>query len=234
MIRFRHAVHSVVSVGAVVLLCAWTAPHVAGQGRGAAESPASKRPPQLSRRRPIRRSRSRPARRASSAQCGFCHGRDAGGQRERARSHPLVASRRGRSRRQDWSADSRGASRQGNAGIQSRADADIAAIVAFIHDAKTKAETAGRRTARVDVEDLQTGNADAGRRYFNGAGGCAKCHSLSGDFAKVGARSSGACPVAAPALSRLGPRGRACACAASGDDSDDARRPGRHRQAGVS
>jgi cytochrome c oxidase cbb3-type subunit 3 len=43
----------------------------------------------------------------------------------------------------------------------------------------------------VDVEDLQTGNAEAGRRYFNGAGGCARCHSLTGDFAKVGARYQG-------------------------------------------
>jgi cytochrome c oxidase cbb3-type subunit 3 len=43
----------------------------------------------------------------------------------------------------------------------------------------------------VDVEDLQTGNAEAGRRYFNGAGGCAKCHSITGEFAKVGSRYEG-------------------------------------------
>ena len=48
-------------------------------------------------------------------------------------------------------------------------DADLAAIVAFIHDQKTKAEslTGGRRG--VDVADLQTGNADAGQTYFDGA-----------------------------------------------------------------
>ena len=53
--------------------------------------------------------------------------------------------------------------------------ADLGAIVAFVHDQKTKAEslTGGRRT--VDVADLQTGDPEAGRRYF--AGACAKCHS---------------------------------------------------------
>jgi cytochrome c oxidase cbb3-type subunit 3 len=70
-------------------------------------------------------------------------------------------------------------------------DVDIAAMVAFIHDAKAKAETLGGGRRSVDVEDLQTGNAEAGRRYFNGAGGCAKCHSLTTDFAKVGARYQG-------------------------------------------
>jgi cytochrome c oxidase cbb3-type subunit 3 len=70
-------------------------------------------------------------------------------------------------------------------------DSDVAAIVAFIHDAKAKAESlvGGRRT--VDIDDLATGDADAGKAYFNGAGGCAKCHSVTGAFATVGARFQG-------------------------------------------
>jgi cytochrome c oxidase cbb3-type subunit 3 len=43
----------------------------------------------------------------------------------------------------------------------------------------------------VDVSDLQTGNADAGKQYFNGAGGCAKCHSATGDLAGFASRFSG-------------------------------------------
>ena len=46
-------------------------------------------------------------------------------------------------------------------------DSDLTAIVAFIHDQKTQADAAvgGRRS--VDVADLQTGNAAAGKRYFD-------------------------------------------------------------------
>ena len=68
-------------------------------------------------------------------------------------------------------------------------DADLAATVAFIHDQKAKAEslTGGRRT--VDVADLQTGSADAGKRYFDGA--CARCHSPTGDLAGIGKRLQG-------------------------------------------
>jgi cytochrome c oxidase cbb3-type subunit 3 len=68
---------------------------------------------------------------------------------------------------------------------------DIAALVAFIHDAKTKAESEKGNRRSVDAADLQTGDAEAGKRYFNGAGGCAKCHSVSGSFASVGARFQG-------------------------------------------
>ena len=67
--------------------------------------------------------------------------------------------------------------------------ADLGAIVAFVHDQKTKAEslTGGRRT--VDVADLQTGDPEAGRKYF--ASTCVKCHSATGDLAGVGKRLQG-------------------------------------------
>jgi cytochrome c oxidase cbb3-type subunit 3 len=70
-------------------------------------------------------------------------------------------------------------------------DADIAAMVAFIHDQKTKAET--RKGGRRGVEeiDLQTGNAEAGKQYFNGAGKCSSCHSPTGDLAGVAKRRVG-------------------------------------------
>ena len=40
--------------------------------------------------------------------------------------------------------------------------------------------------------NLMTGNAKAGEGYFNGEGGCSKCHSVSGDLAGVGKRYSAA------------------------------------------
>jgi cytochrome c oxidase cbb3-type subunit 3 len=69
------------------------------------------------------------------------------------------------------------------------AESDLAAVVAFIHDQKTKAEslTGGRRA--VDVADLQTGNVEAGKKYF--ATACSKCHSPSGDFAGLAKRLEG-------------------------------------------
>ena len=62
-------------------------------------------------------------------------------------------------------------------------------MVAFIHNQKKQAEslTGGRRA--VEVADLQTGNADAGKRYFDRA--CSTCHSPTGDFAGLARRLEG-------------------------------------------
>src|SRR6185437_13485012 len=37
-------------------------------------------------------------------------------------------------------------------------------------------------------EVLKAGNAQAGQAYFNGAGGCSKCHSATGDFKTIGSK----------------------------------------------
>ena len=70
-------------------------------------------------------------------------------------------------------------------------DADRDAIVAFIHDQKTKFEAQGGGRRSVDAADLATGDAAAGRRYFNGAGGCSGCHSPTGDLAGIATRYQG-------------------------------------------
>ena len=75
-----------------------------------------------------------------------------------------------------------------------RSDQQIASLVAFIHTQLQNAQAAGgRRGGRkgVDPEDLQTGNAEAGKQYFNAAGGCAGCHSPSGDLAGIASRYKG-------------------------------------------
>ena len=68
---------------------------------------------------------------------------------------------------------------------------EIRSIIAFIHarEAAAKAHPGGRRG--VSPEDLQTGNAQAGRQYFEGAGGCVKCHSAKGDLAGIARRYQG-------------------------------------------
>lgn len=124
------------------------------------------------------------------AQCGFCHGRDATG----GESGPdltlsqLVAD--------DVHGDKIGPLvREGrlDAGMPPFhiKDQEMQAIVAFIHTqaGKFAALGGGRRT--VDPSDLATGNAEDGRAYFNGAGGCAECHSATGDLAGIAVRYKG-------------------------------------------
>ncbi len=68
---------------------------------------------------------------------------------------------------------------------------EMSSMVAFIHSQKTKVESqvGGRRG--VDAADLQTGDAEAGKRYFNGAGTCSSCHSATGDLAGIASRFQG-------------------------------------------
>jgi cytochrome c oxidase cbb3-type subunit 3 len=122
--------------------------------------------------------------------CSFCHGRNAGG----GESGPDLT--RSKLVTEDVDGDKIGpVVRNGRTdkGMPrfDRSDEEIASLVAFIHtrqnDALTK--TGGRKG--VDPSDLQTGNAEAGKQYFNGAGGCATCHSPTGDLAGIASRHQG-------------------------------------------
>jgi mono/diheme cytochrome c family protein len=68
---------------------------------------------------------------------------------------------------------------------------EVAGLIAFIRARGNAAalHPGGRRG--VSVEDLQTGNVAAGKAYFEGAGGCVKCHSASGDLAGIAQRYEG-------------------------------------------
>jgi cytochrome c oxidase cbb3-type subunit III len=122
--------------------------------------------------------------------CSFCHGRNAGGGEsgpDLTRSKLVTA---------DVDGDKIGpVVRNGrpDKGMPpfDRSDDQIESLVAFIHTQQTKAltKTGGRKG--VDPEDLQTGNAEAGKQYFNGAGGCATCHSPTGDLAGIASRHQG-------------------------------------------
>jgi cytochrome c oxidase cbb3-type subunit 3 len=122
--------------------------------------------------------------------CAFCHGRDAAG----GESGPdltrstLVA--------QDLNGNKIGPviqnGRQGH-GMPAfdLAAAQISGLVAFIHTqrSKTEAQVGGRRG--VDIADLQTGSAEAGKAFFNGTGKCSSCHSPQGDLAGIASRYQG-------------------------------------------
>jgi cytochrome c oxidase cbb3-type subunit 3 len=125
-----------------------------------------------------------------TSQCGFCHGRDAAGGEtgpDLTRSELVAQDLRGdkigpllRAGRPD----------QGMPAFDLSA-ADVAAIVAFVHDQKSKSEALGGGRRAVDDADLASGDAAAGRRYFEGAGGCSGCHSPAGDLAGIAARYQG-------------------------------------------
>ena len=122
--------------------------------------------------------------------CTFCHGRDAGGgETGPALTHSkLVADDVKGDKISDVVRNGRVEKGMPRFNLS---DTDMAGLVAYIHEQKAKAasQVGGRRG--VDVEDLQTGSAEAGRRYFNGAGTCSQCHSATGDLADVASRYQG-------------------------------------------
>jgi cytochrome c oxidase cbb3-type subunit 3 len=115
--------------------------------------------------------------------CGFCHGADATGARgpDLMRS-PLVA--------HDVKGDQIGpVIRQGrpDKGMPAMplSDAQILDIATFLHARAAEAARSSGVPKVYPVEKLLTGNADAGKVFFNGAGGCTKCHSVTADLAGV-------------------------------------------------
>jgi mono/diheme cytochrome c family protein len=63
-------------------------------------------------------------------------------------------------------------------------EAQISDVVAWLH---VQTYAAGHRTT-YEFKDVLTGNAEQGKAYFNGAGGCSSCHSATGDLAGIGAK----------------------------------------------
>ncbi len=112
--------------------------------------------------------------------CGFCHGDDATGNRapDLVRSalvnHDVGGDQLGpviRAGRPD----------KGMPGFPFT-DAQIADVAAFLH-ARTREGLMSARVPRdYPLAKLLTGNAEAGKAFFNGAGGCAQCHSPAGDL----------------------------------------------------
>jgi cytochrome c oxidase cbb3-type subunit 3 len=122
--------------------------------------------------------------------CSFCHGRDAGG----GETGPDLT--RSKTVAEDVGGDKIGLVVRNGRPEQGMprfdfSDQQIAGLMAFIHTQRNTAlaEKGGRKG--VDASDLQTGNAEAGKQYFDGAGGCAACHSAVGDLAGVASRYKG-------------------------------------------
>jgi len=120
--------------------------------------------------------------------CAFCHGRDGGG----GESGPDLT-------RSKLVGDDQAGSMIGPVVRNGRpdhgmpafhlSDQELASVVAFLHSQKAKADANKGGRKGVDEADLLTGNAEAGKQYFDQA--CARCHSATGDFAGLTKRLRG-------------------------------------------
>jgi cytochrome c oxidase cbb3-type subunit III len=122
--------------------------------------------------------------------CAFCHGRDAGG----GETGPDLT-------RSKLVSSDVGGDKIGDVVLHGRPDKGMPAfqfsseqitnLAAFIHAQQAKAMAQSGKRKGVDVSDLQTGNVEAGKAYFNGAGGCSTCHSPTGDLAGIASKYEG-------------------------------------------
>ena len=115
--------------------------------------------------------------------CGFCHGPDATGARgpDLVRSTLVAHDVKGdligeviRNGRPD----------KGMPALPLNAG-QISDIAAFLHARAKEAVESSGVPSDYPFEKLLTGNAEKGKAYFEGAGGCARCHSTTGDLAGI-------------------------------------------------
>jgi len=67
-------------------------------------------------------------------------------------------------------------------------DVQIRQIADFLHSEAHLASSVTQREFEYPLDKLLVGDAAAGKAYFNGAGGCAKCHSPTGDLSHIASK----------------------------------------------
>ena len=155
------------------------------------QSPASRPRPKSATQQTYTADQAREGEVRFAAQCGFCHGKDAAG----GESGPDLT--RSESVAQDAHGDKlaplirAGRPNTGMPAFNNLSRTDLNAIVAFLHSQMDKFAELGGGRRSVEPADLATGNAAAGRDYFNGDGKCSSCHSATGDLAGIGKRLQG-------------------------------------------
>jgi cytochrome c oxidase cbb3-type subunit 3 len=121
--------------------------------------------------------------------CAFCHGRDAmGGESgpDLTQSKIVLADVNG-----DRIAQVLREGRPGKMPAFNFSAQEVLGLQAFIHAQAAAAATHKGDRRGVEVSDLQTGNVEAGKQYFDGPGTCAHCHSPTGDLAGIASRYQG-------------------------------------------
>ncbi len=121
--------------------------------------------------------------------CGFCHGDDATG----SRAPDLI---RSSSLSHDTNGDTltpiirNGRPDKGMPGFGALGAPQIADIIVFLHKQAYDALHSNRVPNDYPIAKLLTGSAEQGKVFFNGAGGCAKCHSPTGDLSGIAKKYS--------------------------------------------
>ena len=123
-----------------------------------------------------------------TASCAFCHGADATGARgpDLLRS-PVVA----HDVKGNMIGDvvHNGRPDKGMPALP-LTDAQISDIAAYLHWRIAEGLSSSEVPSGYPAEKLLTGNAQAGKAFFEGQGGCTKCHSATGDLANVSGKYS--------------------------------------------
>ncbi len=142
-------------------------------------------------------------RQAFTVSCGFCHGIDARGGEggpDLVRSAMML---------NDEGGDLLGPFLEvgrPDAGMPpfSISDAEVRDLAGFVRAQSQAVINRGL----YEIQNVFTGDAERGRAYFNGEGGCSGCHSPAGDLAGVGRRMEGPDLLARMIYPGRGGRGR--------------------------
>jgi len=141
-------------------------------------------PPSAEQRAAIERGNS-----AFKSNCGFCHGEDAAGNRapDLIRSSVLNHDEHGD---QIGPIIRNGRPDKGMPGFATLSDQQVADIVAFLHARVEESMHSARVPGDYPLAKLLTGDAAAGKAYFEGPGQCVTCHSVTGDLAHAASKFS--------------------------------------------
>ncbi len=121
--------------------------------------------------------------------CGFCHGEDATGNRAPDLVRSVTV---GHDVKGDLLAPliRNGIPDKGMPGFSTLTAKQISDIAVFLHQRARDAVETNHVPADYPLSKLLTGNANAGKAYFSGAGGCSGCHSPTGDLAGIAGKYS--------------------------------------------
>ena len=116
--------------------------------------------------------------------CGFCHGEDAAGNRAPDLIRSTILNH-------DQGGDllkpviHNGRPDKGMPAFADLPDTQVADMIVFLHSQAYTALHSASVPGDYPLAKLLTGNAEHGKAFFNGAGGCSGCHSVTGDLAGI-------------------------------------------------
>jgi cytochrome c oxidase cbb3-type subunit 3 len=123
------------------------------------------------------------------ASCGFCHGNDATGNRAPDLIRSVLVNR-------DESGNligpviKNGRPEKEMPAFPALSAQQISDMVTFLHARITESIASAKVSNDYPLAKILTGDATKGKIFFNGAGGCAGCHSPSGDLAGIAQKYS--------------------------------------------